>query len=104
MTVDQALGYLWLNAYLFSECQERRYEDGTDAKTNEQFYEQTNYDILNNIYELIQAYGPERIQSTAFEEGFQQGYLEKQGHPQFKYLGDYETCWEGSCQLGNFPF
>ena len=107
MTVDQTLGYLWLNAFLFSECRERTgetYPDGLDVKTQEDFYEQTGYDMLNNIYELIQSYGPRRINLMEFEEGFQQAYEEKQGHPKFARLVDYETCWEMGCELGNLTY
>lgn len=104
--IDQTLGYLWFNACVFSQFHQRGYQSPLEmqAQTQVDFYEQTKYDILTNIYELIQAYGPHRINLVAFEEGFQDAYAEKRGYSQFEQLGDYLDCWETSCRLGGLPF
>lgn len=106
-TMNRALGYLWFNACVFSQFDQSddRYQTYKVSKgrTQEGFLEATNYDILTNIYSLIQAYGPENLNLALFEEGFQEAYEEKANHPSFEPLNDYSACWEQSAILANLP-
>lgn len=93
MNLDQMLGYLCLNACIFSEHLDPSTLRIEHATTDGVFYAETHYDLLRNIFELIQAYGPTQLQLDAFEEGFKQGYWEKEEQWNGS-LEDYFEYWE----------
>ena len=93
MNLDQMLGYLCLNACVFSEHLDPSNIQIEHATTDEAFYIETHYDLFRNIFELIQAYGPQQLNLDAFEEGFKQGYWEKEEQWNGD-LADYFEYWE----------